>query len=329
MARSRIGGGRTKLRGVVGDVIYQISKNPYGDYEQRIINYTREKLNRNTRQQCLARMQIAMFQRCMTLWTPIVKDSYQGVKSGLTSIDHFVSINMKSVQDYCISDWGNSYGFSFPEKGKAYQSFGPFVISEGSYRVPSNFHVKLKSTLLGHVSFQIDFPAGKRRLYDIRKIFGFSYSDAINLFVWGGQGYEFQVGLFHACLRFSKAFGDYSMVTSQNCAQIFEVTTNVFGITYQQPTRTNVQVTFNDSTGVLSVDVIPQVKGLSQWYDVESFLYGTIFSHKKGNIYERNTCRMLPCEELDESSELGRSPREAYYTWDELYDGEDYEDYFL
>ena len=328
MARSRVGGARTKLRGVVGDVIYQIAKNPYGDYEQRIISYTAEKLNRNTRQQALARMQIAMFQRCMTLWTPIVKNSFQGVKAGLTSIDHFVSVNMKEVQEYCIDWWKNAYGFSFPEKGKAYQSFGPFVISEGSYKVPDTFTVTKKTTLMGHVVFNIKLPSANCRLYDLRKVFRFSFTDVLNLFIWGGNGLEFQIGLFCASLRFSKSFGDYTQITSSNVSKLFEVATNILGVTYTQPKRVAVNFTLDTASNSLRISVIPQVQGAYAWLDVESFLFGYIFSHKKGTIYERNTCRMMPCEDLDEFSELGRPPFEAYYSWDDNYDGEDYDDYF-
>ena len=112
MARAKSGGTSAKLRGVVGDYIYQVIRNPQGDTEQKVITYTKEKLNRNTRYQALARMQIAMFMRCMNLLTPIISDSYQGIRSRVNSCNRFVELNMKNIQDYCALHWKESLNCS-------------------------------------------------------------------------------------------------------------------------------------------------------------------------------------------------------------------------
>ena len=328
MARGRVGGTKSKLRGVVGDVIYQIAKNPYGDYDQKVIEYTREKLNNNTKWQALARMQIAMFQRCMSELTPIIKCSYQGVKTGVTSVNYFVSQNMKLVQDFCIDHWKDGGGYSFPYKGREYESFGQFLISTGSYQVPSQFSFSFTRSEGRAPIFKFDLSKVGVRMYDLRKTLRFSFSDTINILLWSGMLGTRIYGMTLVQLTLNRQFGDYKVITPSNCDKVFTVNASWWAFQGTQEKQVKLNASFDQSTRVLSFQPNIYLQGLYQLIPVDVAMFTYIFSHKKGTVWERNTNIIRPPKVLDVDEEWGIHPYEAYYTWDENYDGEDYEDYF-
>lgn len=328
MARSSVGGTRSKLRGVVGDVIYQIARNPYGNYEQKIITYTREKLNRNTRQQALARMQIAMFQRCMSMLTPVIQCSFQGVKTGVTSINQFVSYNMKLVQEYCIDHWKYGGGFSFPIKGKEYESFGEFIISTGSYQPPKQFSWDYGKRPEYIPILKFSLAGTPHRLYDLRKMLRFSYSDSLNVLVWNGQPDSSQFGLTLVNMQLNRQFGDYTRITQANVDKVFAVSPTFIQFTTSQAKQVQMNAYLDESSQTLSIAPNVYVRGLYEWIPLPVALFSFIFSHKKGNVWERNTNRLFVPKPLDPDDPWGRQPYEAFYSWCDEYDGEDYEDFF-
>lgn len=328
MARSKLGGTKAKLRGVVGDVIYQIARNPYAGYEQKVIAYTKEKLNRNTRQQCLARMQIAFYQRMMAVLAPILSESFQFSKKGLPSINRFVEVNMKGLQDYCRDHWKEAQGFYFPAKGHADMSWGICYISEGSFAVPDLFSIRGSWEDDGHTVYCWRIPHSGKRLYDLRKALSFSYDDAINIVSYVGEYDSFAAGCFLSTLKFNRQFGDYTVITQSNCSKVFSHSFKYFGLNPTRPYGNQLKWTWDDSTSTLSVLVIPQFRSAGTWFDYCTFLQGVIWLHKRGNVWQRSTTLLRPSFELDETIEWGRPVNDSYASWDENYNDEDYIDYF-
>lgn len=328
MARAKRGGTTAKLRGVVGDVIYQIVRNPSGMTEQKIIAYTKEKYNANTKYQALARMQIAFYQRCMTVLTPIIKSSFQGVKTGVTSVNYFVSINMKLIQEDCYDNWMIPRGFCYPFKGRAEESWGLFVISQGSYTPPSLFSWQYGRGPYYWPTFRFNLSGMGKRLYDLRKAFRYSYNDTINLLAFCGTYQRWAAGLLYIRLTFNRQFGDYTQITQANAANVFKMEWQAFDVPGTAQKRVSLNAQYNPSTQILSIQPVLEVQGLYSWLPLDCMAHSWIFSHKKGNVWERNTNRFFtPCE-LDISDEWGRAPVEVFDTWDENYDGSDYDDYF-
>lgn len=328
MAKGRVGGTKSKLRGVVGDVIYQIAKNPYGDYDQKIISYTKEKLNNNTKWQALARMQIAMFQRCMSLLTPIIRESYQGIKTGVTSINYFVKINMALVQEDCIDNWTSPKGFSYPQKGKVETSSGLFCISQGTYKMPSIFSVKNGRFPEYNVTYCFDLSKIGRRMYDLRKQFRFSYNDTLNLIIWGTNSFGMAQDILLIGLQFNRQFGDYTMINQSNCGRVFSFTTKWWGRSTSRQWEVRLNASFDNATGILSIKPALYIMGLYDWIEQNTTLFTYIASHKKGTVWERNVAWFQVPFQMTPDDEWGVAPFEWFNTWDPNYDGEPYDEYF-
>lgn len=325
MAKARTGGTSAKLRGVVGDYIYQIVRNPAGYDEQRVITYTREKLNRNTRYQCLARMQITMFMNCMRLLTPIISDSFEGLRSRVNSCNRFVQINMPLIQDYCVNHWFDALACMWPNKGNHNATCFPFWISEGSYKVPQIFSWQVIRQGGDWPYFSFNLAGTFARKLDIRKALGFSNSDTINIVYWGDESKT----LLLYCVRLSSRFNDYTTITSANCANLFDVSLNVLGYQGHNTISFLKDVQFNSSTKILTLRLVTMYQSAYSRFSVEPEFFSYIFSKRKGNLYQRNTNRFWVNSPTGDETDFGDPPSDAFHYWDADYNDESYQDYFV
>lgn len=325
MAKAKVGGTSAKLRGVVGDYIYQIVRNPAGYSEQKVITYTREKLNRNTKYQCLARMQITMFMNCMNLLTPIICDSFEGLRSRVNSCNRFVQINMPLVQDYCVRHWAESLACIWPRKGNGNATYFHFWISEGSYKIPQQFSWRFERRNGYRPIFDINLSRTFGRKIDLRKMFGISNNDCINFLFWENDGKTVLI----VNTKLNPRFNDNTTINSANCKSLFVYTTTVLGTSGNNTYFVEPIVTWNQSTKLLSLKFVCKFKNSVGEFYIEPMFFSYIFSKRNGNLWLRNTNRFWVNNPDGDDSDFGEPPMDAYYDWDENYDGEDYNDYFV
>ena len=325
MARAKTGGTSAKLRGVVGDYIYQIVRNPQGYDEQRVIAYTKEKLNRNTRYQCLARMQITIFMNCMRLLTPIICDSFEGLRSRVNSCNRFVQINMPLIQDYCVQHWFESLACQWPNKGNHNATFFPFWIAEGSYKVPKMFSWDIIISGGAWPRLRFNLAGTQGRKYDIRKALGFSGSDSLNVLYWMEEGKT----LILYQVQLSSRFNDYTVITSANVYNLFEVKQIIIGYAGKNTITFLKDAQFDKNTKLLTLRLLPLYKSEYAQFTVNPDFFATIFSKRKGNLWQRNTTRFYVNSPTGDETDFGEPPSLAYYEWDVDYDGESYQDYFV
>lgn len=328
MARSSIGGASSMIRGAVGDYVYQIRKDLGSGATQVVLSYNRERKNPNTKYQCLARMQIALMERAMTVMLPVIQDSFQGVAAGVTSVNTFVSLNMKDIQKFCKEHWDSGALYQFPEKGVEENSFGPFIIGYGSYTLPKVLTWTYRSQLYGYTTYHFKIPGSTSRLYDLRKQFQFSYTDTLNLLCIADQGWLGSAGLMIVQLQFNKSFGDYTQITAASCSRVFNTRFLVNGFTFNGEVFPRLSWSFDASTNTLSVEVVPVLKNPYGEFDLYSQMHAVLASKKSGNRWLRNNSFLQPCHDWDWDSGDYRSPQEAYTTWDSKYNDESYQDYF-
>ena len=325
MAKAKTGGTSAKLRGVVGDYIYQIVRNPAGYDEQRVIAYTKEKLNRNTRYQCLARMQITMFMNCMRLLTPIISDSFEGLRSRVNSCNRFVQINMPLIQDYCVNHWFDSLACRWPNKGNHNATCFPLWISEGSYKVPKMFSWQVIRRGGDWPYFYFNLSSTFARKLDIRKALGFSSNDTINIVYWGDESKT----LLLYSVRLNPKFNDYTTITSANCANLFDVSLNLVGYKGHQTVSFLKDVQYNSTTKILTLRIVTTYQSEYGKFTVEPEFFSYIFSKRKGNLYQRNTNRFWVNSPTGDETDFGDPPSDAYHYWDADYNDESYQDYFV
>ena len=324
MAKAKVGGTSAKLRGVVGDYIYQVVRNPAGYSEQKVITYTREKLNRNTKYQCLARMQITMFMNCMKLLTPIICDSFEGLRSRVNSCNRFVQINMPLVQDYCVQHWTEGIGCSWPIKSNLNETYFNFWISEGSYKIPQRFSCRVVNDYRQWPRFDFNLYGTGCRKIDLRKMLGFNKDDSLNVLYWLTFGRSVMV----MNVQLNPLFNDYTVISEFNITRLFKISLNVL----RNKDNTNYEIfpetTFDNNTKVVSLMIGSYFRSEYGRYGAQPDFYTYIFSRRKGNVWQRSTNRFHVCRVDGEDVDFGDPPMSAYYYWDENYNGEEYQEYF-
>lgn len=138
MASGRVGGTRSKIRGQVGNVIYQVVKNPDGTYTQ--ISYGKpEDVTRTITPRLQAqRMCTSMVEALMRDLGPIGKISMQSAANKSKSLNAFSSYNLNFVAQDCKAHWYDLNQFYYPKTGElgtaAEQLGGAFMLSSGTWQ---------------------------------------------------------------------------------------------------------------------------------------------------------------------------------------------------
>lgn len=136
MAVSRVGGSGGKLKGQVGDIIYQVKKNSDGTYTQYTYTkggHTEETLTPKLQAQ---RMCVAMVESLMRDLKPVAGISFQSGTNKSQSINGFSSNNLRLVQRDCKDHWNDNNTFVFPARrrhvARVIDLGGRYMISSGS-----------------------------------------------------------------------------------------------------------------------------------------------------------------------------------------------------
>lgn len=136
MAVSRIGGSSGKIRGQVGDTIYQVKRNPDGTYTQYVYSkggHTEETLTPKLQAQ---RMCVAMVQSIMRDLKPVAGISFQAGRNKSASLNSFSSNNIRLVQRDCKDHWDGGNLFIYPHRHRTDKEIkdlgGNFMISSGT-----------------------------------------------------------------------------------------------------------------------------------------------------------------------------------------------------
>lgn len=136
MAVARVGGTKAKIRGQVGDQIFQVKRNPDGSYTQYIYAKgvrTEETLTPRLQAQ---RMCMAIVESMMRDLKPIARISFQSAKTKNASLNSFSSFNTQLVLRDCQEHWYGNNKFLFPYRNRTDVTVkdegGPFLLSSGT-----------------------------------------------------------------------------------------------------------------------------------------------------------------------------------------------------
>lgn len=136
MASGRVGGTRSKIRGVVGDNVYQVRRNEDGTYSQLVYGKTTHTINNDTpRLQC-QRMVASMVEALMRDLRPIGCISWQDSADRSKSLNAMSGRNLELVLADAKDHWFSGNQFLFPmrsRKGTPAEALGGrFAISQGT-----------------------------------------------------------------------------------------------------------------------------------------------------------------------------------------------------
>lgn len=143
MARSRAGGTSALLSGKLGDVIYQITRNPDGSFRQSVMDNPESRINPNTDAQARARLTMALIERAMFTYRDFMGTGFEGVDPGTNSVSKFSEVNYNIVKYdidtyWDVEEWPD-WNYDFPKKGVSAVKDGCYTISQGTLRDNLNF----------------------------------------------------------------------------------------------------------------------------------------------------------------------------------------------
>lgn len=328
MARSRVGGTSAKISGVLGSLLFTVGKNSAGDFTQYIASYTGVRENPNTKYQALARMQIALIERMVQILTPVLQNSFEGIASGVNSINEFARVNMKQIQSYCETYWSEAYGWCFPTKGEPFTAWAPLIISEGSFRAPSCVEVVAGAAPHYRRRIRITLPAGAFRYVDIRKALGISKNGSFNLVLMFGEYTQYKTGGGMIKCKLNTRINDYTDIRTLNPEDLFVCESKIFDTPFSGQTNLISGIQYTESNNTIVINTRVTTSNGNGTFETDNLLHALIWSDKKRTKWVKSTEMLLPPEVYSEGMEFGRGPWEAYYTWDENYDGESYQEYF-
>lgn len=132
MARARVGGARSKVKGAVGDVVYQITKDGDGDYQQTVYRRNRERVNNNTRPQAIARMIMGQIERMFHVLPDIIRDAYYQIDPGTMAFQHFAKINYPLLKADFVEHYTEGQVFDWQSKRQVYAPAGEWLLCDGT-----------------------------------------------------------------------------------------------------------------------------------------------------------------------------------------------------
>ena len=136
MAVSKTGGTKGKLRGQVGNTVYQVRRNDDGTYTQ-VLYQKGERVETETTPKLQAqRMYTAMVESLMKELKPVGRISMQSGKNKSQSLNAFSSWNLRMVANDAKAHWYGNQAFVYPRHYRTTMDIqdlgGPYIISSGS-----------------------------------------------------------------------------------------------------------------------------------------------------------------------------------------------------
>jgi hypothetical protein len=133
MGRQSIPGARSKVRGKVGDTVYQIRRDGNGKQVQIVKAAEESRADNNTREQALARMTMGQVQRMFHALPQVIKDAYESTPRGTLSFQHFCRLNYPLLKQDRINHWQEFGEFDWRRKRDMTPPAGKWILADGSY----------------------------------------------------------------------------------------------------------------------------------------------------------------------------------------------------
>lgn len=138
MASGRVGGTRSKIRGQVGDIIYQVVRNADGTYTQTSYGKPEDVTNTITPRLQAQRMCTSMVEALMRDLKPIGNICMQSAANKSKSLNAFSSYNLQLVARDCKENWYDNNHFYFPTTANIgtphEQMGGRYMLSSGTWQ---------------------------------------------------------------------------------------------------------------------------------------------------------------------------------------------------
>lgn len=138
MASGRVGGTRSKIRGQVGDVVYQVRRNDDGTYTQYSYGKPEDVTATITPRLQAQRMCTSMVEALMRDLKEVGRISMQSAANKSKSLNAFSSFNLQLVAQDCKTNWYRNNKFYYPTTNNigtpSEQLGGEYLLSSGTWQ---------------------------------------------------------------------------------------------------------------------------------------------------------------------------------------------------
>ena len=132
MARGRLGGTKSKIRGKVGTDIYQLKRDPIGTLVQSVYGQNPNPTYTNTETQAKNRCIMGQIER-MWHWLPqIIKDSFATVPRGALSFQRFSKLNYPLLREDFETHFKENNVYSWVPKREMQAPAGTWLLTDGT-----------------------------------------------------------------------------------------------------------------------------------------------------------------------------------------------------
>lgn len=128
MARGRVGGTRSKVRGAVGSEIYTIGKDGEGRLTQIVSARPDSRAYSNTPAQAKNRCIMGMIHRMFHFLPDYIRQGYSGIPEGTLSFQHFAKINYNNLRKDFEEHFSGDNVFSWKKKHVLIPPAGPWIL---------------------------------------------------------------------------------------------------------------------------------------------------------------------------------------------------------
>ena len=138
MASGRVGGTKSKIRGQVGNVVYQVKRNPDGTYTQYSYGKAEDVTHVITPRLQAQRMCTSMVEALMRDIKEVGRISMESAANKSKSLNAFSSYNLQLVARDCKTFWDGGGKFHYPAThfiGDKYEQLGgAWMLSSGTWQ---------------------------------------------------------------------------------------------------------------------------------------------------------------------------------------------------
>lgn len=138
MASGRVGGTRSKIRGQVGNVVYQVVRNSDGTYTQISYGKPEDVTQTITPRLQAQRMCTCMVEALMRDLKEVARISMQSAANKSKSLNAFSSFNLQLVARDCKTNWYAGNKFYYPNTNNigtpSEQLGGEYMLSSGTWQ---------------------------------------------------------------------------------------------------------------------------------------------------------------------------------------------------
>lgn len=133
MASGRVGGTRSKIKGVVGNEVYQIVSDGKGGTEQIIYAKPEGKEFALTPELAKQRLFMSVVMRHMQLLTDVMDAAFENIPEGTLCVQNFARVNIRWMQEHYLDDPTFNYLKWFPMYGERIALPFPLILTEGTF----------------------------------------------------------------------------------------------------------------------------------------------------------------------------------------------------